>query len=39
MRGVLTGLPLGFQIMAAPVTDDRLLRTAITVERLLGEGS
>jgi len=39
MRGVLTGLPLGFQIMAAPMTDDRLLRTAITVERLLGQGS
>ena len=39
MRGVLTGLPLGFQIMAAPVTDDRLLRTAITVERLIGQGS
>ena len=39
MRGVLTGLPLGFQIMADPMTDDRLLRTAITVERLLGQGS
>ena len=39
MRGVLTGLPLGFQIMAAPVTDDRLLLTAITVERLIGQGS
>jgi aspartyl-tRNA(Asn)/glutamyl-tRNA(Gln) amidotransferase subunit A len=36
MRGVSTGLPLGFQIMAAPMTDDRLLRIAITVERLLG---
>ena len=36
MRGVSTGLPLGFQIMAAPMTDDRLIRIAITVERLLG---
>ena len=35
MRGVSTGLPLGFQIMAAPMTDDRLLRIAITVEELL----
>ena len=35
MRGVSTGLPLGFQIMAAPMTDDRLIRIAITVEELL----
>lgn len=35
MRGVSTGLPLGFQIMAAPMTDDRLLRIAITVEHVL----
>jgi aspartyl-tRNA(Asn)/glutamyl-tRNA(Gln) amidotransferase subunit A len=35
MRGVSTGLPLGFQIMAAPMTDDRLIPIAITVEELL----
>ena len=35
MKGVSTGLPLGFQIMAAPLQDDRLLRIARTVEQAL----
>ena len=35
IKGLTTGLPLGFQIMAPPLREDRLLQVAVTIERLL----
>lgn len=34
IKGLTTGLPLGFQIMAPPFTEDRLLQVAVTIEKL-----